>query len=83
VSCFAAKRTLPRELLYARPALIDVGGRRINIYCSGAGSPTVILDAGLGGSTADSGHYIQIDQPSAVISAVDEVVDRARYRGRP
>jgi hypothetical protein len=28
--------------------LIDVGGRRMNIYCSGAGSPAVILDAGLG-----------------------------------
>ncbi len=28
--------------------LIDVGGRRMNIICSGTGSPTVILDAGLG-----------------------------------
>ena len=27
-----------------------------------------------------SGHYIQINQPSAVISSVDEVVDQARYR---
>jgi pimeloyl-ACP methyl ester carboxylesterase len=26
-----------------------------------------------------SGHYIQLDRPSAVISAVDEVVDQARY----
>ena len=30
---------------------VDVGGRRMNIYCSGAGSPTVILDAGLGDTT--------------------------------
>lgn len=28
--------------------LVDVGGRRMNIICSGNGSPTVILDAGLG-----------------------------------
>jgi pimeloyl-ACP methyl ester carboxylesterase len=33
--------------------LIDVAGRRMNIYCTGAGSPTVILDAGLGGDTTD------------------------------
>src|SRR5918993_4017458 len=26
--------------------LIDVGGRRINVNCSGHGSPTVILEAG-------------------------------------
>jgi hypothetical protein len=26
-----------------------------------------------------SGHFIQKDRPSAVISAVDEVVDQARY----
>ena len=32
--------------------LVDVGhGRRMNIYCRGAGSPAVILDAGLGDST--------------------------------
>jgi pimeloyl-ACP methyl ester carboxylesterase len=28
----------------------DVGGRKLNIYCSGAGSPTVIFDSGHGGS---------------------------------
>jgi len=28
--------------------LVDVGGRRMNIICSGSGSPTVILEAGLG-----------------------------------
>jgi len=32
--------------------LVDVGnGRRMNVYCTGTGSPTVILDAGLGGFT--------------------------------
>jgi pimeloyl-ACP methyl ester carboxylesterase len=36
--------------LYLHPQrMIDVGGRRMNIVCVGTGSPTVILDAGLGG----------------------------------
>ena len=35
---------------YARPhQLVDVGGgRRLNLFCLGSGSPTVILDGGLG-----------------------------------
>jgi hypothetical protein len=32
--------------------------------------------------TPGSGHYIQNDAPSTVISAVDEVVDQARYKYR-
>ena len=37
------KRMLP----YAEPGqLIDVGGRRINMYCVGTGTPTVVLMAG-------------------------------------
>jgi pimeloyl-ACP methyl ester carboxylesterase len=34
--------------LYLHPArLVDIGGRRLNIVCTGQGSPTVILEAGL------------------------------------
>lgn len=33
----------------ARGQLVDVGGSRLHIYCVGEGSPTVVLDAGLGG----------------------------------
>jgi pimeloyl-ACP methyl ester carboxylesterase len=33
---------------YLHPArLVDIGGRRLNILCTGTGSPTVILEAGL------------------------------------
>ena len=33
---------------YLRPQkLIDIGGRRLNIVCTGTGTPTVILEAGL------------------------------------
>lgn len=31
--------------------LVDVGGYRLHIHCTGAGSPTVILEAGLGGAS--------------------------------
>lgn len=38
-----------RFLPYARPGqLVDIGGRRINLNCSGAGGPIVVLMAGLG-----------------------------------
>lgn len=33
--------------------LIDVGGYRLHLNCTGEGAPTVILDAGLGGSSLD------------------------------
>jgi pimeloyl-ACP methyl ester carboxylesterase len=39
--------------VYTRPQqLVEMDhGRRMNIYCRGSGSPTVILDAGMGDST--------------------------------
>jgi pimeloyl-ACP methyl ester carboxylesterase len=44
---------LVTELVYASPSrLVEVDpGRRINLYCLGAGSPTVVFDSGLGGGT--------------------------------
>src|SRR5215207_8508409 len=35
--------------------LVDVGGHRMHIHCTGAGSPTVILEPGQGGASSDSG----------------------------
>ena len=32
--------------------LVDVGGHRLHLWCTGAGAPAVILENGLGGSTA-------------------------------
>ncbi len=31
--------------------LVDIGSRRLNIYCTGSGSPAVVLDAGAGDAT--------------------------------
>lgn len=33
--------------------LVDVGGYRLHLVCMGTGSPTVVLDAGLGGTSLD------------------------------
>jgi pimeloyl-ACP methyl ester carboxylesterase len=38
--------------------LVDVGGFRLHIWCTGSGSPAVILENGLGGSTTGWG-YVQ------------------------
>lgn len=47
-----------RKELAATPPpgrLIDVGGHRLHVWCTGDGSPAVILDTGLGGSSAGWG----------------------------
>jgi pimeloyl-ACP methyl ester carboxylesterase len=35
--------------------LVDIGGHRLHIWCNGSGTPAVILETGLGGSSADWG----------------------------
>jgi pimeloyl-ACP methyl ester carboxylesterase len=35
--------------------LIDVGGHRLHLYCTGSGSPTVVLEPGGGASSSDLG----------------------------
>jgi pimeloyl-ACP methyl ester carboxylesterase len=52
-----------RHDLAATPApgqLVDVGGYRLHLWCTGEGAPAVILDTGLGGSSADWG-FVQPD----------------------
>jgi len=47
-----------RQDLAATPPpgqLVDVGGHRLHIWCTGAGEPSVILETGLGGSSVDWG----------------------------
>ncbi|HKR75329.1 MAG TPA: alpha/beta hydrolase [Rhodanobacter sp.] len=48
-----APKLLITSPVYTRPQrLVDMDhGRRMNIYCTGSGSPAVILDAGMGDST--------------------------------
>ncbi len=54
--CVGQEKPVPpivTDPIYTRPQqLVDVDhGRRMNLYCRGSGSPTVILDAGMGDST--------------------------------
>jgi pimeloyl-ACP methyl ester carboxylesterase len=49
-----------RDLAAAPPPgrLVDIGGHRLHLWCTGDGAPAVVLDTGLGGTTADWG-YVQ------------------------
>src|SRR6188472_3223117 len=52
-----------RRDLAANPApgqLVDIGGYRLHLWCTGSGTPAVILDNGLGGSSAGWG-FVQPD----------------------
>jgi len=40
--------------------LVDIGGYRLHLWCTGNGAPAVILDTGLGGTSADWG-FVQPD----------------------
>ncbi len=39
--------------------LVDVGGYRLHIHCTGSGSPTVVIDAGLGDWSTSWGEAVQ------------------------
>src|SRR5512139_3161821 len=39
--------------------LVDVGGYRLHIHCTGSGSPTVVIDAGLGDWSTSWGETVQ------------------------
>jgi pimeloyl-ACP methyl ester carboxylesterase len=62
--CAATYQSLAtrRELAVTPPPgdLVDIGGYRLHLWCTGAGAPVVILDAGLAGTSADWG-FVQPD----------------------
>lgn len=43
----AYERHVVRKRFPAPGELVDIGGRKIQIYCSGSGSPTVVFESGL------------------------------------
>jgi len=53
--------------------LVDVGGHRLHVYCVGQGSPTVVLDAGLGAFSLDWGAV----QPQIATTTRVSAYDRA------
>src|SRR5512142_814280 len=57
------ERLAARNELAATPPpghLVDIGGYRLHLWCTGDGAPAVILDAGLGGTSAGWG-FVQPD----------------------
>jgi pimeloyl-ACP methyl ester carboxylesterase len=63
------------ESAYAMPGqLVDVGGHKLHISCTGSGSPTVILEAGLGEPAAMMSGWIQ---PGVATATQVCVYDRA------
>jgi pimeloyl-ACP methyl ester carboxylesterase len=62
--------------VYAKPAtLVDVGGRKLNLRCSGEGTPVVLLESG---ATADSMAWHKV-QPSIAKSTKVCAYDRAGF----
>jgi pimeloyl-ACP methyl ester carboxylesterase len=60
VACVGGGYETVRESLDARVypmpgQLVDVGGHRLHLYCTGTGSPTVVLEPGQGGASSDLG----------------------------
>lgn len=53
-----AASTEDRPAPVAGDRLIDVGGHRLNIRCSGSGNPVVILEPGLGEPSSEMGRLI-------------------------
>lgn len=62
IAATAPQNTEPYNVnLYLHPRrLVDIGGRRLNLVCTGKGSPTVILEAGM---LADSSAWRRV-QPA-------------------
>src|SRR5688572_1980923 len=42
------REALDRRTYVAPGQLVDVGGHRLHLYCAGSGTPTVVLESGLG-----------------------------------
>jgi len=56
---YQARTNAREQRLHPPPGkLVDVGGYRLHLYCTGKGGPTVVLDYGLGGSYLDW-HFVQ------------------------
>src|SRR3954451_16859432 len=51
--------------------MVDVGGHRLYIECTGSGSPTVVLQAGLGASSADWARIARVVAGSTRVCAYD------------
>jgi pimeloyl-ACP methyl ester carboxylesterase len=63
--------------------LIDVGGHRLNIRCTGSGSPTVVLEPGLGESATAMARWIAPDVARATTVCVYDRAGHGRSDAGP
>jgi pimeloyl-ACP methyl ester carboxylesterase len=74
VAVAVAAQDTRAQLPFARPQqMVDIGGRRLNLYCSGAGPVTVVFDA----ASSDAGWSWHAVQPEVAKRTRACVYDRA------
>jgi len=75
VACGSAVASpLAEQVAFSHPQqMVDIGGRRLHLYCSGTGSPTVVFDA----PSADAGWSWHAVQPAVARRTRACVYDRA------
>lgn len=71
----AATPDSPGAEFAAPHRLVDIGGRKLNLFCSGTGSPTVVFESPSGGA---GWHWFAV-QPKVAANTRACVYDRAGY----
>jgi pimeloyl-ACP methyl ester carboxylesterase len=65
------REALDRRAYVAPGQLVDVGGHRLHLHCTGAGIPTVVLESGLGETSAYWGWITTAVAPDTRVCAYD------------
>jgi pimeloyl-ACP methyl ester carboxylesterase len=65
------REALDRRAYVAPGQLVDVGGRRLHLHCAGSGTPTVVLESGLGETAAYWGWISTALAPDTRVCAYD------------
>jgi len=65
------REALDRRTYVAPGQLVDVGGHRLHLHCAGSGTPTVVLESGLGETSAYWGSISTALAPDTRVCAYD------------
>jgi pimeloyl-ACP methyl ester carboxylesterase len=76
-------RTSTDSALADGRGLVDVGGHRLHIQCMGSGSPTVVLEPGLGESATTMAHWIVPSVARTTRICVYDQAGHGRSQGAP
>jgi hypothetical protein len=67
--CETVRESLDTRAYPMPGQLVDVGGHRLHLYCTGSGSPTVVLEPGQSGASSDLGWVAPAAPPATAKSA--------------